>query len=313
MLEKVKINNVYYYVLPRGQRLFKGLSDTSRITNIGAYEWYGLNIETAETYGHIYVYSNIKPLNLFAMDERDNIELLMRNARLQERNDVIEALKETFMLYDEQPNVVIRNSEPGYDNTVVEFLCKNGYEGYGSDEMPKALNSDNFFHSEICVCKANEIIVYGNEKILTEKAKTSFTDRQRLGKKRPRIMEETDHVSPVVRDLFGNFQSPRSVSRGLFIEQDQQEEQQQEERITGRRALFMEQEQEQDQEQEQQEEIMSGRRALFMEEQEQTGAGAEPDAEAGAEADAEAGAEEKELENSNLLETSVNEDEKMLY
>lgn len=310
MLEKVKLNNVYYYVLPRGQRLFKGLSDTSRITNIGAYEWYGLNIETAETYGHIYVYSNIKPLNLFAMDERDNIELLMRNARLQERNDVIEALKETFMLYDEQPNVVIRNSEPGYDNTVVEFLCKNGYEGYGSDEMPKALNSDNFFHSEICVCKANEIIVYGNEKILTEKARTSFTDRQRLGKKHPRIMEETDHVSPVVRDLFGNFQSPRSVSRGLFMGQDQQDQQeeQQQERITGRRALFMEQEQEQEQEQE--EEIMSGRRALFMEqEQEQTGAGVEADAEATAEADA----EEKEVENSNLLETSVNEDEKMLY
>ena len=217
MLEKVNLNNVYYYLLPREQRLFKGLSDTSRITNIASYEWYGLSIATAETYGHIYVYSNTKPLKLLAMDERSNIEMLLRDARLQEREDVIEALKDTFMLYDEQPNIVIRHSDPYEDKTVVEFLCKNGYEGYGSDEMVKGLNSNDFFHSEICVCGADKIMVYQGEKLITDKSRATIVNLVKLGaKKRRRVNEEAQNS--VVRDLFGSFDNSNRVSRSLFIE-----------------------------------------------------------------------------------------------
>lgn len=190
---------------------------TSRITNIGSYEWYGLSIETAETYGHIYVYSNTKPVKLLAMDERSNIEMLLRDARLQEREDVIEALKDTFMLYDEQPNVVIRHSDPYEDKTVVEFLCKNGYEGYGSDEMVKGLNSSDFFHSEICVCGADKLMVYQDERIVTDKSRTSIVNLERLGaKKRRRINEEAQ--SSVVRDLFGSFGNENRAVRSLFME-----------------------------------------------------------------------------------------------
>ena len=217
MLEKVNLNNVYYYLLPREQRLFKGLSNTSRITNIGSYEWYGLSIETAETYGHIYVYSNTKPVKLLAMDERSNIEMLLRDARLQQREDVIEALKDTFMLYDEQPNVVIRHSDSDEDKLVVEFLCKNGYEGYGSDEMVKGLNSSDFFHSEICVCGADKIMVYQDEKIVTDKSRTSIVNLERLGaKKRRRVNEEAQNS--VVRDLFGSFGNENRAVRSLFME-----------------------------------------------------------------------------------------------
>ena len=217
MLEKVHLNNVYYYLLPREQRLFKGLSDTSRITNIASYEWYGLSIETAATYGHIYVYSNKKQLKLLAMDERSNIEMLLRDARLQEREDVIEALKDTFMLYDEQPNVVIRHSDPYEDKTVVEFLCRNGYEGYGSDEMVKGLNSSDFFHSEICVCNASDIMVYQDEKIVTEKSRTTIVNLERLGaKKRRRVNEETQNT--VVRDLFGSSDNGHRTARSLFMD-----------------------------------------------------------------------------------------------
>ncbi|MDB4507288.1 hypothetical protein N9064_00200 [bacterium] len=217
MLEKVHLNNVYYYLMPREQRLFKGLSDTSRITNIASYEWYGLSIETAATYGHIYVYSNKKPLKLLAMDERSNIEMLLRDARLQEREDVIDALKDTFMLYDEQPNVVIRHSDPYEDKTVVEFLCKNGYEGYGSDEMVKGLNSSDFFHSEICVCNASDIMVYQDEKIVTEKSRTTIVNLERLGaKKRRRVNENVQNT--VVRDLFGSFGNENRAARSLFME-----------------------------------------------------------------------------------------------
>jgi hypothetical protein len=217
MLEKVQLNNVYYYLLPREQRLFKGLSNTGRITNIGSYEWYGLSIETAETYGHIYVYSNTKPVKLLAMDERSNIEMLLRDARLQQREDVIEALKDTFMLYDEQPNVVIRHSDSDEDKLVVEFLCKNGYEGYGSDEMVKGLNSSDFFHSEICVCGADKIMVYQDEKIVTDKSRTSIVNLERLGaKKRRRVNEEAQNS--VVRDLFGYFGNENRSARSLFME-----------------------------------------------------------------------------------------------
>lgn len=217
MLEKVHLNNVYYYLLPREQRLFKGLSDTSRITNIASYEWYGLSIETAATYGHIYVYSNKKQLKLLAMDERSNIEMLLRDARLQEREDVIEALKDTFMLYDEQPNVVIRHSDPYEDKTVVEFLCRNGYEGYGSDEMVKGLNSSDFFHSEICVCNASDIMVYQDEKIVTEKSRTTIVNLERLGaKKRRRVNENVQNT--VVRDLFGSSDNGNRTARSLFMD-----------------------------------------------------------------------------------------------
>ena len=218
MLEKVQLNNVYYYLLPREQRLFKGLSDTSRITNIGSYEWYGLSIETAETYGHIYVYSNTKPVKLLAMDERSNIEMLLRDARLQEREDVIEALKDTFMLYDEQPNVVIRHSDPYEDKTVVEFICRNGYEGYGSDEMVKGLNSSDFFHSEICVCNANNIMVYQGEKLITDNSRITMVNLAMIGtKKRRRINEEAQNS--VVRDLFGSFGNENRAVRSLFMEE----------------------------------------------------------------------------------------------
>ena len=151
------------------------------------------------------------------MDERSNIEMLLRDARLQEREDVIEALKDTFMLYDEQPNVVIRHSDPYEDKTVVEFLCRNGYEGYGSDEMVKGLNSSDFFHSEICVCNASDIMVYQDEKIVTEKSRTTIVNLERLGaKKRRRINEEAQNT--VVRDLFGSSGNGNRTARSLFMD-----------------------------------------------------------------------------------------------
>ena len=293
MLQKVNLNNVYYYLLPREERLYKGLSDLSRVTNIGSYEWYGLSIETAETYGHIYVYSNNVPLKLFAMDERSNIELLLMSARLQGRYDVIDSLKETFKLYDSEENV-IRNSESEHDKIVVEFLCKNGYEGYGSDKMQKALNSDDFFHSEICICNAPSIIAYQDEKIITEKSKTSFVNKQPLGnKKRTRDVIGAPSNN-VVRDLFMEQSPPkRNVVRSLFQEQQNEEPR-------ARRPLFLDEEQEQEQEQEQEPEE---RRALFLdqeggqkeEKQEHEGSSSE---------------HEEEIKNSSM---SVVDDDEMLY
>ena len=259
MLEKVRRNNVYYYLLPRAYRLYKGLSDLNRVTKIGNYEWYGLSIQTAETYGHIYIYSNLVPAMLFAMDERSNIELLLRNARLQEREDVIEALKETFILYDTEDNVVVRNSEDKYDKIIAEFLCKNGYEGYGSDEMPKGLNSSDMFHSEICVCNADKIIVYQNEKIVTEKAHTSFINKQPLGKKAYTKVNE-QRRNNVVRDLFGfEDRTPkrRVISRSLFVdvqEQEGEEGEQGEQEENFYQSDLEEEDQEDQEEQEEQEE-----------------------------------------------------------
>jgi hypothetical protein len=257
MLEKVNLNNVYYYLLPREQRLYKGLSDLSRVSNIRSYEWYGLSIETAETYGHIYIYSNNIPLKLFAMDERSNIELLMTSARLQERQDVLDSLKETFKLYEAEENV-IRNSEDEHDRIVVEFLCRNGYEGYGSDKMQKALNSSDFFHSEICICNAPNIIAYQDEKIVTEKAETSFVNKQPLGKKkRTRDFVGTPRNN-VVRDLFLEQSPPkRSVVRSLFQEQEQEPR--------SERALFLDEEEEEVQEDQEPEE----RKVLFMDQEDE--------------------------------------------
>ena len=255
MLEKVNLNNVYYYLLPREQRLYKGLSDLSRVTNIKSYEWYGLSIETAETYGHIYIYSNNVPLKLFAMDERSNIELLLRSARLQGRQDVIDSLKETFKLYEAEENV-IRNSEDEHDRKVVEFLCKNGYEGYGSDKMQKALNSNDFFHSEICICNAPSIIAYQDEKIVTAKSETSFVNKQPLGKKKRTRDFIGAPTNNVVRDLFMEQSPPkRNVVRSLFQEQQERDPR-------PGRALFLDEEEEAQEDQEPEE-----RRALFLDQQ----------------------------------------------
>lgn len=295
MLEKVRRNNAYYYLLPRAYRLYKGLSDLNRVTKIGNYEWYGLSIQTAETYGHIYIYSNLVPVMLFAMDERSNIELLLRNARLQEREDVIEALKETFILYDTEDNVVVRNSEDKYDKIIAEFLCKNGYEGYGSDEMPKGLNSSDMFHSEICVCNADKVIVYQNEKIVTEKAHTSFINKQPLGKKaHTRVNEQ--RRNNVVRDLFGfEERTPkrRVVSRSLFVDVQEQEGQEEE----GEQGEEREQGQEGDEEQGDEEQGEEG-------DEEKEEQGEEEDEEQG-----EQGEEEEGFYQSDLEEEEDQEDE----
>ena len=210
MLEKIQQNNIYYYVLPSGTTLYKGLYDDTRINNISSYEWYALDQETAETYGNIYVYNNKKQLLLFAMDERSNIEHLMASARLQGRNDVINALRETFMLYDEQPNVVIRNSEDKSDKLVAEFICKNNYNGYGADEMMKGLNTNNKFHSEIMVCNANNVIEYTQQKIITTKSLYTTLERAKKNKKVAKKARDYDEPTSPPK-MFRRTMQPRSL------------------------------------------------------------------------------------------------------
>ena len=218
MLTKQKINDIYYYILPIDYKLYKGLSDLSRINNISSYEWYGLSVETAETYGYVYVYKNNKQLKLFAMDEPKNIKFLLQSADIQNRPDVINALNKTFILYNEH-DIVVRRSEISKDKIIVEFLCRNNFDGYGSDEMLKILNGNDKFHSEICVCNSDKIISYQNEQIITEKAKTKFINNQPLGKRTHRVIDENTR-NKVRRRLF--------LEEPELPEQEQEQEQEQE-------------------------------------------------------------------------------------
>ena len=172
--KKIQRNNAYYYVVPSGSKLYKGLVDSSRLTNIGNYEWYGLNIKTSEIYGHIYVFELKKQVLLYAMDEKTNVEQLMRDARLQQRFDVEEAIKITFKLYENSDSVV-RKSEPDEDKIVAEFICTM-YEGYAIKGLPKGLNSNNYFHSELLLNNAKELVSYKDEKIETEVSQIKVRD-----------------------------------------------------------------------------------------------------------------------------------------
>lgn len=182
-LKKITKDDIFYYVLPEGSTLYKGLVNEERVTNIANYEWYGMSEKVAEIYGHIYLYVLKKQVLLYAMDERSNVEQLLRDARAQSRNDVVEAIKDTFQLFPDT-NEVIRHSDPDNDKIVAEFICLNK-AGYAAEQLRKWKDSANYFHSEIMLNNANTLVEYLNKKIKTSVSSTAVSNRL-APKKAPR-------------------------------------------------------------------------------------------------------------------------------
>ncbi len=174
-LKKITKDDIFYYVLPEGSALYKGLVNEDRVKNIASYEWYGMSEKVAEIYGHIYMYVVKRQVLLYAMDERSNVEQLLRDARIQSRDDVVEAIKDTFQLFS-HTNEVIRHSDPDNDKIVAEFICLNR-TGYAADQLRKSKDSVNYFHSEIMLNNANTIVEYTNKKIETSVSSTTVSNR----------------------------------------------------------------------------------------------------------------------------------------
>ena len=209
-LKKITKDDIFYYVLPEGSTLYKGLVNEDRVKNIASYEWYGMSEKVAEIYGHIYLYVVKKQVLLYAMDERSNVEQLLRDARVQSRNDVVVAIKDTFQLFPDT-NEVIRHSDPDNDKIVAEFICLNR-AGYAADQLRKWKDSVNYFHSEIMLNNANTIVEYANKKIETSVSSTAVSNRLAPKKgTRPHVLR----TNTIQRKLFGEQQeeSPYKIRR----------------------------------------------------------------------------------------------------
>ena len=210
-LKKITKDDIFYYVLPEGSTLYKGLVNENRVKNIASYEWYGMSEKVAEIYGHIYLYVVKRQVLLYAMDERSNVEQLLRDARAQSRNDVVEAIKDTFQLFPDT-NEVIRHSDPDNDKIVAEFICLNK-AGYAADQLRKWKDSVNYFHSEIMLNNANTIVEYANEKIKTSVSSTVVSNRLAPKKGSRPVVLNTNSIQRKLFDYQQEEESPYKIPR----------------------------------------------------------------------------------------------------
>lgn len=210
-LKKITKDDIFYYVLPEGSTLYKGLVNEDRVKNIASYEWYGMSEKVAEIYGHIYLYVVKRQVLLYAMDERSNVEQLLRDARAQSRNDVVEAIKDTFQLFPDT-NEVIRHSDPDNDKIVAEFICLNK-AGYAADQLRKWKDSVNYFHSEIMLNNANTIVEYANEKIKTSVSSTVVSNRLAPKKGNRPVVLKTNSIQRKLFDYQQEEESPYKIPR----------------------------------------------------------------------------------------------------
>ena len=210
-LKKITKDDIFYYVLPEGSTLYKGLVNENRVKNIASYEWYGMSEKVAEIYGHIYLYVVKRQVLLYAMDERSNVEQLLRDARAQSRNDVVEAIKDTFQLFPDT-NEVIRHSDPDNDKIVAEFICLNK-AGYAADQLRKWKDSVNYFHSEIMLNNANTIVEYANEKIKTSVSSTVVSNRLAPKKGNRPVVLKTNSIQRKLFDYEQEEESPYKIPR----------------------------------------------------------------------------------------------------
>lgn len=151
-----------YSIVRKGSVIYRGQTDAFDIVghvailkrNVikpGQHTYFGLNPEQiTENYGITAALTVNTDLNLLNINNVEAHQWLQ--ALMEEKDDMeaMDALIEAFP-YDDERNVVMRDSDKKNDMTVLNFICSNtDYEGYIQPKMPK--REGGFMHGEMAVC-----------------------------------------------------------------------------------------------------------------------------------------------------------------
>lgn len=235
----VKENNISYYNIPVGYKLFKATkeytdNDSCEINLKPGFYFFGEHgtdpeyIKSyEELYGIIYEFQTTREYKLVALDDKNTQQFFYTNAPL----DIQNILKQNYGYKDN-----IRNSVAEKDKKISEYLCENGYDGYAIQSMDTDFGGK--FHPELMVCNVSGIRCLG--RITNDKRVKEILDEDKLkrlanemkNKRNTRNIDNNEHDIDNISNntfskrLFFGFNeededdnkssSPKKLNRSLF-------------------------------------------------------------------------------------------------
>lgn len=212
-----------YYIVPSGFPLFKATK--SYIETEGFHldpskpYFFGLKnmdrdyIESyEEEYGIIFEFVTTRPYRLLALDIKSTQEQLYRESPT--------AIKQILKInYGYESN--IRNSEPGPDGELANYLCERGYEGYAIHTMPTHL--EGTFNSEFLICHIQDGIEFVGQITMDEGKIQSIIDSGKL-KQYELERIESRKSKTITTSRFGNEENVapnlNRIRKSLFDDDD---------------------------------------------------------------------------------------------
>jgi hypothetical protein len=149
-------NKSGFYLLPENTNLYRGdtgfhlSSKHSSFSLENRPTYFTLNPESAETnYGITYQFMNLKSRKLLALDKPGRLREFYSSAP----DSIQKILRENYG-YKEGDKMGVRNSVSSADKTLVEYLCKKGYDGYATDRMETDTGE---LENEIMLCNTEDL------------------------------------------------------------------------------------------------------------------------------------------------------------
>lgn len=160
-------NKGVYSIIRSGSIIYRGQTDAFDIENDvailrrnvikpGQHTYFGMQPEQiSESYGitaQLQVTADIKLLNINNVDAHQWL-----HSRMEELGDdkAEDALLEAFP-YDDENNIILRDSDKSNDMKVLNFICAHTeYEGYIQPRIAK--RDGGFMHAEMAVCSRSGI------------------------------------------------------------------------------------------------------------------------------------------------------------
>lgn len=145
------------YVLPIGTILYRGDSQINNpLKNLKGINWYGVKLKDIIQYGYPKKYRTNKELILLAIDKVTEEHPIYEKFKQEDKSQIFDK----FFLFS---NVVgrTRSSIPKNDADMTKFLNKQGYTGYGMQEMHKDdwEVAESLFHSEIAMINGDDNLI----------------------------------------------------------------------------------------------------------------------------------------------------------
>ena len=147
------------YQIPAGTKLFKSyrkqLSQWTpdQVFPVNGPAYFGFDEpNVSANYGFAFAYKTMQPYELLAIDSQKTLAFLWNLAEGAEESEKVR--KTLQFCFGFNPKNLhkpqIRTSDEQLDYVLVDFLCKNGFEGYAGDYIATA--SGGKFHPECVIC-----------------------------------------------------------------------------------------------------------------------------------------------------------------
>lgn len=167
-LERKNINGWTFFVFPVTKNIYRG--DSSQygkpVPQLRSYEYFS-NKEVASRYGLVSKWHPKRILYLLSMDNLQNLDRLYNESP----DDVKYAITSSFG-YSPITRRIQRVSEVSNDRKILDYLCKQGLDGYAHPKI--ASETEKPFHSEVAIC--NPVTVLEFEKY--EESNKDIIERQ---------------------------------------------------------------------------------------------------------------------------------------